>query len=276
MPSSCTLLIRFRLTRLRHTAPGEMEAIPGAGNRLSMAGDCSATSTRITRDQAEKQRVWAEAYEQKLWMEEPRQAFVLHMLRGIVGDETFLEIRDTYLALRHESGEAVPTPRFRDLAEEIHGEPLDWFFDQWLEREEVPELKLEGVQVERDGARNGWFGETSGSSTRKPSGCPWSWRSRRSRGRRTGRRPGTRRGPPEAREDLDGHEGRPPLSSAPQDRPVRIIVDPEFDLLKIQKMPPVLTTGYPDVLVVYGTLAEDEANKAAAESFRKGISRSGW
>jgi hypothetical protein len=55
------------------------------------------------------------------------------------------------------------------------------------------------------------------------------------------------------------------------DRPARILVDPEFDLLKIQKMPPHLTTGYPNVLVVHGTLAEGEANKAAAESFERGF-----
>jgi hypothetical protein len=54
-------------------------------------------------------------------------------------------------------------------------------------------------------------------------------------------------------------------------RPVRIIVDPEFNLLKIQRTPPVLTTGYPNVLVVYGTLAEGEANKAAAENFERGF-----
>ncbi|MGD2123409.1 MAG: hypothetical protein PVJ76_16775, partial [Gemmatimonadota bacterium] len=58
--------------------------------------------------------------------------------------------------------------------------------------------------------------------------------------------------------------------TTPQE-PERIIVDPEFDLLKIQKMPPVLKTGYPDVLVAYGTLEDGEANRAAAESFERGF-----
>jgi hypothetical protein len=62
--------------------------------------------------------------------------------------------------------------------------------------------------------------------------------------------------------------------TTPQE-PESILVDPSFDLLKIQKMSPVLTTGYPNVLVVYGTLGEGEANQAAARSFVSGFLRLG-
>ena len=62
-----------------------------------------------------------------------------------------------------------------------------------------------------------------------------------------------------------------PFQFTTEDKPDRIIVDPDFDVLKIQKMPPALTTGYPNVLLVYGTLAEGEANRAAAEKFDRGF-----
>ena len=228
----------------------------------------------VTRGQAEKQTAWAEALKQSPWMEEPRQAFVLHMLHGIVGGESFVKIRDTYLALRHESGEAVPIRRFQDIVEEIHREPLDWFFQQWLEREELPELELGGVEMESDG--EGWLvrgslrqlnqealrlpvdlevttvvdtlspttpGEAMGQHTVSPRRIERVW--------------------------MDTKEASFQLRTS--DRPARILVDPEFDLLKIQKMPPHLTTGYPNVLVVYGTLAESEANQGAAESFERGF-----
>lgn len=53
-------------------------------------------------------------------------------------------------------------------------------------------------------------------------------------------------------------------------KPKRITVDPELKILKIQKMPPILSElwdVYPKLLVVYGTLSEGQANKAAAERF---------
>jgi len=59
------------------------------------------------------------------------------------------------------------------------------------------------------------------------------------------------------------------------DQPEQITVDPEYELLKAQKMPPVLGdlwSGWPDsLLVVYGTLAEGPAHRAAAEGFNKGF-----
>ena len=52
--------------------------------------------------------------------------------------------------------------------------------------------------------------------------------------------------------------------------PEKLVVDPESKILKLQRMPQLLSwfwNSYPDYLVAYGTLKEAEANKAAAESF---------
>ena len=57
-------------------------------------------------------------------------AWVLHMLRTIVGDDNFFEILRAYRTA-HEFGTVV-TEDFQAVAESIHGSGLDWFFNQWV------------------------------------------------------------------------------------------------------------------------------------------------
>ncbi|MBA7473578.1 hypothetical protein ES707_08918 [subsurface metagenome] len=85
---------------------------------------------------------------------ETREAFVCHMLRKQLGDERFFKLVDTYVDLRQEYNQPVSTTRFQELAENLYGEPLDWFFDQWVNSTELPRLKLENVAVNKD--KKGW------------------------------------------------------------------------------------------------------------------------
>jgi aminopeptidase N len=57
---------------------------------------------------------------------------VLHMLRAVVGDSAFFRAIRTYYA-ENVHGTAL-TADFARAAEQAHGEPLGWFFDQWLRR----------------------------------------------------------------------------------------------------------------------------------------------
>ncbi len=65
-------------------------------------------------------------------MEYAKGAWVVHMLRGVMGDAQFFPMlrayRDSFAF-----GTAV-TADLQRLAERHHGGPLDWFFDQWLLR----------------------------------------------------------------------------------------------------------------------------------------------
>ncbi|MFC1724344.1 M1 family aminopeptidase [candidate division KSB1 bacterium] len=65
-----------------------------------------------------------------------KAAFVLHMLRNIVGDDTFfailLEYRDLF-----KWGNAS-TEDFQAVCEELYGNDLDWFFQQWIYGEGRP------------------------------------------------------------------------------------------------------------------------------------------
>jgi aminopeptidase N len=70
----------------------------------------------------------------------PKGSWVLHMLKSRVGEKLFREAIHTYLQ-RHALGE-VETEDLREVFEELSGEPLDRFFDQWLYHGGVPELKV--------------------------------------------------------------------------------------------------------------------------------------
>jgi aminopeptidase N len=61
-------------------------------------------------------------------------AWVLHMLRNVVGELTFFQILQSYMMdvrYRHSHAE---TDDFVGVCEAHYGAPLDWFFDEWLTR----------------------------------------------------------------------------------------------------------------------------------------------
>ncbi len=72
---------------------------------------------------------------------QPRSYFkgsvVLHMLRGIVGDDVFYKILKNYLTSSVAYGVAA-TEDFQKVAEETSGLKLDYFFKQWIYGEGYP------------------------------------------------------------------------------------------------------------------------------------------
>jgi aminopeptidase N len=73
-----------------------------------------------------------------------KAGWVLHMLRGIVGDEAFFRGVRSYYA-RFAGGTAT-TGDFRAAMEEASGADLGWFFRQWLEEPGYPVLSVEHHQ----------------------------------------------------------------------------------------------------------------------------------
>ncbi|MEX2531989.1 MAG: M1 family metallopeptidase [Gemmatimonadota bacterium] len=68
-------------------------------------------------------------------------ALVLHMLRWVMGDQAFFRgVRRYYET--HRGGNA-DTDDLRRVMEESHGEGLDWFFEQWVERPGYPVYRLD-------------------------------------------------------------------------------------------------------------------------------------
>jgi aminopeptidase N len=63
-------------------------------------------------------------------------SWTLHMLRALVGTETFWTgIRTYYRRYRDRN---ASTADFRQVMEQVSGQQLSWFFDQWLNRAGIP------------------------------------------------------------------------------------------------------------------------------------------
>ena len=186
---------------------------------------------------------------------EDREAFVCYMLRNQLGDEVFFKLVKAYVDLRQKSSQAVPTSHFQKLAEDICGQSLDWFFDQWVNRSDLPQLKLEQVCARKD--KENW--QVQGGLLQLGETCF--------------------RLPIELA--LDTENGREmqrlwmdskaiAFDFRTLNEPQKLIVDPDYEVLRVQKMPPSLWwfwDVYPKIMIVYGTLGETEANKTAAEQF---------
>lgn len=69
-----------------------------------------------------------------------KAAWVLHMLRSRVGDETFFNSLQRYYS-EYRDGTAL-TEDFQRIVEEEHGSSLDWFFEQWLRRPGYPQVEV--------------------------------------------------------------------------------------------------------------------------------------
>lgn len=70
----------------------------------------------------------------------PRGGAVLHNLRMVLGDDAFFRSIQNYL--KKHAHQPVVTEQFRIAIEETTGQPMDWFFDQWLYKMGHPILNV--------------------------------------------------------------------------------------------------------------------------------------
>jgi tetratricopeptide (TPR) repeat protein len=68
-------------------------------------------------------------------------AAVLNMLRNVVGDDAFSKIMKA-IPERY-AWKSISTDDVKKLAEEFGGQPLNWFFTEWIESSGAPEFKME-------------------------------------------------------------------------------------------------------------------------------------
>jgi len=66
---------------------------------------------------------------------------VLHMLRNYVGEDAFFQSLNVFL--NENAYKNVEMPQLRMAFEEVTGEDLHWFFDQWFSKSGHPELTVE-------------------------------------------------------------------------------------------------------------------------------------
>jgi len=80
-----------------------------------------------------------------------KAAWVLHMLRGVVGEEAFFNTLAAYRQ-RHEYATAT-TEDFRAVVEEVSGVGLEWFFDEWVYGGGAPSYRYGWQEHEVNGQR---------------------------------------------------------------------------------------------------------------------------
>ncbi len=78
-------------------------------------------------------------------------AIVLHMLRGIIGDEYFFETLKTYTKEPRITYNTATTEDFKAIAEIVSGQDLDYFFDQWIYGENYPTYSFNWDYEKSDG-----------------------------------------------------------------------------------------------------------------------------
>jgi hypothetical protein len=80
-----------------------------------------------------------------------KAAMVFHMLKDITGKKIFYgSLRDFIDKNRFK---AVSWDDLRDSFEKKYGQDLKWFFSQWIEKEGLPDLRLEDVELKQIGSK---------------------------------------------------------------------------------------------------------------------------
>ncbi len=78
----------------------------------------------------------------------PRGGAVLHMLRNVLGEENWWRSINHYLTKY--AHQPVETEQFRIAIEETTGQPMDWFFDEWVYKMGHPKFRVSQAYDARD------------------------------------------------------------------------------------------------------------------------------
>jgi len=183
-----------------------------------------------------------------------REAYLCQVLRDITGEGKFRQIIDTYLNLRLSTGQSVSTEKFREIAEKVYGAPLDFFFKEWLGNKSLPQISLDNVVAEK--REKNWIVYGSLLQDVDTFHIPVELTLKTEKG--------------QEKQKLWIDYNNTSFEFRTSNKPEKLTVDPDFHIPTIRWMPPhlgMLWNSYPDLTVIYGTLAEAEANKIAAERF---------
>lgn len=186
-------------------------------------------------------------------------AYRCHLFREIVGSNQFNTILSRYLALRHSSQKSVSTAKFIEIAERVYGDSLRWYFDQWQQFKAIPRFKFDSVMIEKSNI--GWtvFGRiiqtgkmlfrTSvevGIISDKNKRIHKIWLNSRVNA----------------------------FKITTEHKPDGLILDPNYHILCIRKMPPHLNMVwqyYPNIALIYGSHRDAEINRSTAFQFNNQV-----
>jgi hypothetical protein len=82
-----------------------------------------------------------------IFLLEDRGAFVLHMLRKLVGDKNFCLVIRSYMGAFTGQPKRARLEDFMQIAEAASGKRLDWFFSEWLYGDVLPDYRIADMKV---------------------------------------------------------------------------------------------------------------------------------
>jgi len=157
-----------------------------------------------------------------------KASYVHNMLRKMLGDSVFADLYHQY-ALRFAEHNATMSD-FQHLAEMLSGKKLDWFFDQWITKTGIPQMKIYNVKSISENGQWRTRGRVRIVGYQKYSSFI-------TVGIQTGNEMHTTQ--VFLGSDTNGtYHNDVPFEIFSPAKPTRAILDPFGDVLKIQKLPP--------------------------------------
>jgi hypothetical protein len=197
-----------------------------------------------------------------------KASYVHHMLRRIVGDTGFFRLYHEFVArfdLRRAS-----LDDFNKLADQLSGKKLEWFFDQWVRKAGVPRLKMYNVKFAQQNSVWRIQGRVRVVGYDKYTVM-------------TDVGVETSTGMKKTRiwlgaDSLGTYRNDVPFELTTEETPLRAILDPDGDLLKIQKLPAKFSDlrEPSDGLFIIGTLQHAGHLLSLARKDSAELARRGW
>ncbi|MBI4546491.1 MAG: hypothetical protein HY707_00815 [Ignavibacteriae bacterium] len=208
-----------------------------------------------------------------------KSCYVHNMLRNIVGDSVFFQLYREYA--RRFAAKRVSMDDFQHLAENLSERELDWFFNQWVKRKGVPRLKIYNVKSTQVGAQWKTHGRVRMVGYDKYTTFIDIGVELPSHAEALGEGVPSGHVTTRVKLGIDSagtYHNDVPFEILSDEKPVRAILDPDGDVLKIQKLPVKLgdLRDPADGLMIVGTLHNSEYLLDLARKHSEQMERSGW
>ena len=197
-----------------------------------------------------------------------KASYVHNMLRRIVGDSVFSKIYHEF-AKRFET-KRVSLSDFEKIAEELSDKKLDWFFEQWVKKRGIPRMKIYNVKSIQRGDRWATRGRVRVVGYEKYSALV-------AIGAQTSA--GIKTADVWLGDDTSGNfRNDVPFEIITDKKPLRAILDPDGDVLKIQKLPVKLGDLREPAggIMIIGTLRRKAHLLHLARSDSAEMDKAGW
>ncbi|MBI5476483.1 MAG: hypothetical protein HY964_07070 [Ignavibacteriales bacterium] len=195
-----------------------------------------------------------------------KATYVHHMLNRLVGDSIYAQMLKCYVEKYSER--RVRFEEFITIAESISGMNLGWFFNQWVKKKGIPRLKLYNVKSEQ--SRSGWRtrGRIRITGYEKFRVDGFLGLNNKNMMEKFSFSLGSETG--------GVYQNDIPFEIITEENPERVVIDPDGDMLKMQKLPAKISDlrEPSDGIMIIGTGDSNLYETATKDSVE--LAKAGW